>query len=216
DVIVVDDRGKPIQNLAPADFTVRVDGNARRVVSAEWLSLVKEEKAKPAASLPEGYTSNENATGGRLIMIAIDEPNIRFGAAMAVGSGDRSTGGLVVARECRTERTPQAYEACRQQVESEAMQIAQEAQHSADLTMRGLRNVLLGLRGIDAPKTLILMSEGFVMEGTSAEVADLGTMAAAARTSMYALQLDENAYDVTQARVPLQPMADRRARSEGL
>ena len=29
--------------------------------------------------LPAGYTSNENATGGRLIMIAVDESNIGFG-----------------------------------------------------------------------------------------------------------------------------------------
>ena len=33
---------------------------------------------------PEGYTSNEGAVGGRLIVLAVDQPNIRFGAARAV------------------------------------------------------------------------------------------------------------------------------------
>src|SRR5205823_9119118 len=70
DVTVVDDHGKPVRDLTPADFNVRVDGTPRRVVSAEWLSLVTEPKAKAAAALPEGYTSNENATGGRLIVLA--------------------------------------------------------------------------------------------------------------------------------------------------
>ena len=36
---VVDDRGKPITNLTPADFVVRIDGTPRRVVSAEWVAL---------------------------------------------------------------------------------------------------------------------------------------------------------------------------------
>src|SRR6185503_12935582 len=57
DISVVDDRGKPIDGLTPADFTVRVDGNPRRVVTAEWVPL-----AAPAS----------------------DEPDIRFGGAMAI------------------------------------------------------------------------------------------------------------------------------------
>ena len=69
DVTVVDDRGKPLANLTPADFNVRVDGNQRRVVTAEWVPLVTPESTAPAAPPPpEGYTSNENSTGGRLIV----------------------------------------------------------------------------------------------------------------------------------------------------
>ena len=40
DVTVVDNRGQPIRDLSPADFSVRIDGSPRRVVSAEWVSLV--------------------------------------------------------------------------------------------------------------------------------------------------------------------------------
>jgi len=39
---------------------------------------------KPVARVPEGYSSNENATGGRLIAIVVDEPHIRPGGAGAV------------------------------------------------------------------------------------------------------------------------------------
>ena len=31
--------------------------------------------------VPEGYTSNENIGGGRLIVIAVDQPSIRFGGS---------------------------------------------------------------------------------------------------------------------------------------
>ena len=83
DVAVVDGQGKPLLNLAPADFTVRVDGKPRRVVSAEWVPLAAaaDGRRRPLARVPEGYSSNENATGGRLIVIAVDEPHIRPGGA---------------------------------------------------------------------------------------------------------------------------------------
>jgi hypothetical protein len=85
DVAVVDGQGKPLLNLAPADFTVRVDGKARSVVSAEWVPLAAATtETKALARVPEGYTSNESSAGGRLIAIAIDEPHIRPGGAMAV------------------------------------------------------------------------------------------------------------------------------------
>src|SRR5262245_19093333 len=70
DVGVVDKDGKPISDLAPADFVIQIDGAPRRVVSAEWVSLAA--PAKPAAAPPPpGFSSNENATGGRLILIVI-------------------------------------------------------------------------------------------------------------------------------------------------
>ena len=77
--------GKPITNLTPADFVVRIDGNERRVVTAEWVPLTSGDE-KPAAVVapPEGYSTNENSIGGRLIVIAIDQPNIRFGGALAI------------------------------------------------------------------------------------------------------------------------------------
>jgi VWFA-related protein len=85
DVAVVDSQGKPLASLTPAEFSVRIDGKARRVASAEWVPLTTSSvEAKTAARIPEGYSSNENATGGRLIAIAVDEPHIRPGGAAAV------------------------------------------------------------------------------------------------------------------------------------
>jgi VWFA-related protein len=284
DVSVVDDRGQPIQNLAPADFTVRIDGNPRRVVSAEWVSLVAAAAKAAPVDLPEGYSSNENAAGGRLIVLVVDEPNIRFGAALALmkaagafvdhlspsdriaavglgtgshatafiadrerikrtislmagqkstatgirqynvantealamANGDRMTSEAVITRECASERTAEQRLICAQGVEFQASQIAQDLVHGADQTIRGLRDLLTALKAVDGSKTLILMSEGFVMDNAEPQIIELGALAAAARTSLYALQLDDQMFDITDSRAPISPAADRRSRSQGL
>jgi VWFA-related protein len=285
DVTVVDDHGKPFANLTPDDFVVRIDGGQRRVVSAEWIPLSAPEPAAPAPPPPDGYSTNDSATGGRLIVIGVDQPNIRFGGAIAIAKaanafidhlapsdrvavagfgvgapattftadrervkraiarmvgqrqggrsidvghnialveaqmiekGDRSTLETVQVRECQTAGTsPGAQEMCRGQVEIEAHSMAQDANRDADQTIQTLRDLFAGLRLIDAPKTLILISEGFVMSD-EAMIMDLGRMAAEARTSLYALKLDNQLFEIADARAPINPFADRLARSEGL
>jgi VWFA-related protein len=287
DVTVVDDRGKPVTTLTPADFNVRIDGNPRRVVSAEWVSLVTPAASVPAAPPPpDGFTTNENATGGRLIVVAVDEPNIRFGGALgiaraatafidrllpsdriavasfgtgapataftadrarvkqaiarmagqkeagrtgisshnialteaiAIENGDRSTIESVQTRECFTGpgSSFSQVELCRSEVLAEALTLARDTNREADRTIQGLRDLLIGLRMIDAPKTLILISEGFVLSD-EAMIIDLGRLAAEARTSVYALRLDNQMFDMSDRRLPINPIGDRRARGEGL
>ncbi len=284
DVAVVDERGKPLTTLTPADFAVRIDGAPRRVASAEWIPLTGPAGAAPPPP-PDGYSTNESATGGRLIVLAVDQPNIRFGGAMAINKaatafvdrllpsdrvavagfgvgapattftadrerikraigrmvgqkqggrtvdlshnialveaqmidrGDRSTLESVQTRECQgTDRSAGAAEMCRNQVEIEAHSIAQDANRDAEQTIQTLRELFASLRMIDAPKTLILISEGFVMSD-EAMIADLGRMAAEARTSLYALKLDNQLFEIADARAPINPFADRQARGEGL
>src|SRR6185503_16973876 len=67
----------------------------------------------------------------------------------------------------------------------------------------------------DAPKTLILVSEGFVLND-EALIIELGGMAAEARTSLYALRLENEMFEISDSRMPINPFADRQARSEGL
>ena len=288
DVGVVDDRGHPITTLTPADFTVRIDGSPRRVVSAEWVSLVAAPAAAPAAAPPpEGFTSNENATAGRLIVIAVDEPNIRFGGAMgiaraanafidrlvpadriavasfgtgapatsftadrarvkqtigrmagqkeagrtgitthsialtealAIENGDRGTLDSVQSRECIPSLVGSSVaqiELCRSEVVAEALALARDTSREADRTIQGLRDLLIGLRMIDAPKTLILISEGFVLSD-EAMIIELGRLAAEARTSLYALRLDNQMFDMSERRAAINPIGDRQARGQGL
>ena len=84
DVTVVDGRGNPIDNLAHGDFTVRVGDQTRRVVSAQWVprltALTPSPAGAPPAAAADGYFTNAAADGSGLVVIAIDESNIKFGA----------------------------------------------------------------------------------------------------------------------------------------
>jgi len=229
DVSVVDDRGRAVGDLKPEDFTVRVDGSPRRVVNADWVGLETKEQP-PAPPAPEGYTGNENATGGRLILVVVDEPNIRYGgtlgirsavnafidhlrpsdraAVIGIGRGAPSTpftsdrtrlkraierlvgqhqgsmlsqftittfeamqierhypGALeeVAVRECAGMAGP-AFELCMQEVQSEAIDKATTGSVDGRYTMDVLRALLNALKTIDAPKTMVFVSEGFVID----------------------------------------------------
>ena len=92
DVTVVDSNGQPITGLGRGDFNVKIDGQERRVLSAEWVPVVENARALAGdLSVPEGYSSNENTGGGRLIVIAVDQTNINFGGSTAMM---KTTGGV--------------------------------------------------------------------------------------------------------------------------
>jgi VWFA-related protein len=282
DVTVVDDKGKPLVDLAPADFVVKIDGGTRHVVTAEWVPLVAAAGAAAPAP-PDGYSTNESATGGRLIVIAVDQPNIRFGGAMAIAKaanafidrlapsdrvavagiglgapatvftsdrgrvkqaisrmagqkavtsmlsqhniglveaisinrGDVDALGTALSRECAGLRQQEA-EVCRFEVETDARTLGRDASREGEETIQALTALFAGLRTIDAPKTLIFISEGFISNDNMARIIDLGAMAAAARTSVYAMKLDTGLFDISSSRAPISPFADRQAQSEGL
>lgn len=283
DISVVDDRGRPIPNLAPADFSVRIDGAQRKVVSAEWVSLVADSTAPPPPPPPDGYSTNESSTGGRLIVLAVDEPNIRFGGAMAItraanafvdrlGPSDRiAVAGIgngapatpftadkervkkaisrmvgqkqagrlgdlghnigisevmqidrgdvallqsVQERECQGLTGP-ALIVCVTEVEMQVKTTAMDLNREGDQTISALRALFSGLRRVEGAKTLILVSEGFILTD-NALIVELGSLAAASRTSLYVMRLDNTTFDASNPRMARDPFGDRRVQLEGL
>ncbi len=81
DVAVVDGRGQPVQDLFAPEFSVKIDGEVRRVVTAELVKIDLDAARKQAADKTETfYTSNLTPTNARQIVIAVDQVNIRPGA----------------------------------------------------------------------------------------------------------------------------------------
>jgi VWFA-related protein len=81
DVAVVDSRGNPVEDLRAPEFTVKIDGETRRVVSAELIKIDVEAAKKQVADKSETFfTTNITPTNGRTILIAVDQTNIRPGS----------------------------------------------------------------------------------------------------------------------------------------
>ncbi|HKE84914.1 MAG TPA: VWA domain-containing protein [Vicinamibacterales bacterium] len=80
DVAVVDRNGHPVEDLGAAEFSVKIDGEARRVVSAELIKVDIEAAKKQVDDKSETfYTSNLTPPNGRSIVIVVDQINIRPG-----------------------------------------------------------------------------------------------------------------------------------------
>ncbi len=283
DITVVDANGRVVTDLTPEEFSVRVDGDQRRVLNAEWIGLETKE-SPPAPPPPDGYSGNANATGGRLVMIVVDQPNIRFGgtlgirravngfidqlrpsdrmAVIGIGRGAPSTpftadrarlktaierlvgqhqnsiisqfsvstsealqiqrnvpGVLeqVLVRECDGMAGP-AFEACSLEVQGEIQEKALEGVADGQQTMSILRALLSALKTLDGPKTMVFVSEGFLIDDQRQQVIELGALASASRTSIYALKLDDQLFAsmASEQRSPMGMMDDRYLRSEGL
>ena len=98
----------------------------------------------------------------------------------------------------------------------EAREKARNASQDGDESVLALASLLTGLRAIDAPKTLIFISEGFILgENTGRSSNSARWRPPRARASM-SLRLDTQMFDVTNARAPFNPFADRQAMTEGL
>ncbi len=78
DVAAVDAKGRPVEDLKPGDFIVKVDGKPRPTASAE---LIKVDRGKPAPARPsELISTNDAPQNARRIVVAIDQTLITPGA----------------------------------------------------------------------------------------------------------------------------------------
>ena len=90
DVTALDSNGRQVTDLTTADFQVEIDGDRRQVTSAEYVRSADPLRvigAKPKIAAPDETFSSSNAKGapsGRLILILVDQGNIRTGSARAV------------------------------------------------------------------------------------------------------------------------------------
>jgi VWFA-related protein len=75
DVAVVNGRGEPVEDLGAAEFAVKIDGEVRRVVTAQLVKIDPAAEKKPLAD-DAFFTTNITPPNGRQIVLAIDQMNI--------------------------------------------------------------------------------------------------------------------------------------------
>ncbi len=291
DVTVTDSDGRQVTDLGPKDFTIEVDGDARQVVSAEYLRMTEDiivsqvPQPRRAAVAPEQtYFSSNSASraSGRSILVLVDQGNIRSGAARGVmrsavkfidnlqpsdrvavvaipGPGvlvdftsdhDKVREGMLMitgiqqpyrnrfnislteaiatvehsdallraqlmARECAFGLRAEL-ERCEREVEQEASEIVVQQRQQTQNSLRGMRAVLSSLAALEGPKSVILISEGLLLEGLTGEVDQIAAVAADVRASLDVLLLDVPAIDASMRDRPSTPREDRDLQVQGL
>ncbi len=293
DATVVDREGRQVIDLKPSEFQVEVDGDTRPVVTAEYIKLVDDTPrpvgAKPAAvaaAAPDEPFFSTNSRGpspGRLILILVDQGNIRVGqgrfmmrsavkfvdglapadriAMVAIPQGalvdfttehekvreallatvglatpfkgryhislseaiatvehsDVSLRNALILRECGSALLTNLEAArCEIEVEQEAAEIVNHQRQQTQFSLRGMREVLKSLGALDGPKTVILISEGLVLEGLGSETDEIAAIAADVRATLEVMLLDVPTVDVTESQRPTTPREDRDRQVTGL
>lgn len=283
DVNVLDRNGRPVHDLAAADFTLLVDGRPRKIASAQFISVTAPET--PAEPAPAQYTTNTTAANGRLIVIVVDRgsivplrskdvfaaaarfvdrlaPNDRvalfsipsgpavdfttdhdavvsalmrtdgqanpgpgsknIGIAEAIGfeRGNRIVMENAFERECGAQPGRggggSEHLLCTKLVREEAGIVATYARERAQNTIAGLRTILDRFGSGDTPKTIVLISEGLVIDGERFATTGLARLLAAAHATIYALKPEPSDSDASQQRPPQNRARDRAVYEDGL
>src|SRR5437868_1872854 len=84
DVGVIDKQGTPIRGLSAADFTVTVEGQPRRVVTAEFVDAAAARLDAGARAEIVPISTNEGAIGGRQVIFVVDQNTLEPGSARRV------------------------------------------------------------------------------------------------------------------------------------
>ena len=80
DVAAVDGRGRPVEDLRPGDFTVKVDGKPRQVVSADLLKVDRGQPVTTPRPVDVLISTNQSALTARRIIVAVDQTLITPGS----------------------------------------------------------------------------------------------------------------------------------------
>lgn len=279
DVVVVDDDGRPVSDLTPADFVLEVDGRRRTIASAEFISLRRLVDPGPP---PAHYSSNTAGRGGRLIMLVVDSNNIRAGTgrvvfdaaakfiaglnpsdrvglhfipsagpvldftsnhalvaqmlkqamgrapstphavkvgiseAKAILRNDQNTLREVLERECAGNMSADELQLCQRLVVNDARTVGGEMRSRTAESLVGLRELMRRLRAGRTRKTIVLLSEGLILDQGIQDLGWVPSAAAQAQVTLYALRMESSPFEAGSARVSPSRSADRALEQEGL
>ena len=282
DVTVVDSKGMPVRDLRAPEFTVTVDGQPRRVISAEFIAERTTSTAEAERPRDPYVSNNTDRRPSRLIMLVVDRNNIDThtlrGAVSAlkqfvasIPAEDRlalftipppgpsvdftSNHGQVIealgrvvgsdqtmasrynisdfeaiAFESRSnpiavqrllfracgDTDPNTMSACDRDVEQEALAVATHIRHQTAASVSGYAGLLNNLKDVEGAKSMIVLSQGLMLDGSAAEATALANLAAEARVSVNVLMFAYGGGDASQARLSETLSQDRDLREAGL
>ena len=177
----------------------------------------------PASGPQVDFTSNHEVVQSMLPrLVGQAQPpqqgQLRVGLAEAVGiqRGDQIAMQQVLERECAGIREATEVQDCVQRATIEANTVYQAARERTRNSLASLRFLVERLSATPSPKTIVLLSEGVVLERDAAEVSWLGPAAARGQIVLYVLHLDAPASDASATRSSPSRSEDQSLAEEGL
>jgi len=154
--------------------------------------------------------------------------NLGISEALEIADGGRARLADAVLRECgrsladyvNTARAGDdaatGRDSCPEQLEQESRGMAQHAHAQARISLAALEALIVRLKELPGPKTIVLLSEGMIVDPRRVDVSKLAADAQAARVTIYALALEVPEFDATQQRVAPTATRDRQVRHDGI
>lgn len=105
---------------------------------------------------------------------------------------------------------------CQNALRVEARELVSRTRARTEETLVALRTILSRLALDREPKTVVLVSEGLLLDDPVSQLGWLGPLAAAARASLYVLRLDGVLFDAQESRIGATSQEDQRLEIEGL
>ena len=169
---------------------------------------IDRERLKNAVALIRGQ--QDPGGGGALGFF-----DMGLSVAVRITQGDVGLIQAMVRRDCLV-RDGQGYDGCVDQIRMAADLIVQNATQEGLTTESRLRDLLMNLRNVAAPKTLVLVSQGFYINGDVSRIDALASLAGDAQTTIYGLAVDEAAFVRRRATLGGPGVSDRLERIRSL
>ena len=156
------------------------------------------------------------------------EFNIGISEALEIADGSRARLADAVLRECGRSLTEYVNTAraaddaatgrdsCPEQLEQQSRGMAQHAHAQARISLAALEALIVRLKDLPGPKTIVLLSEGMIVDPRRVDVSKLAADAQAARVTIYALLLETPVFDAAQERVSPTATRDQHVRQDGI
>ena len=141
---------------------------------------------------------------------------IGISEALAIQRNDRMTLQEAVNRECGVDTSPPLLQSCIAQLTGEADQLVTISRHRTRESLLALRNLFERMTAGNTPKTIVLLSEGLLIDRDLSDVAWVAPRASAAHIILYVLQLDSPDMDASVQRMSPSRGADREIMRQGL
>ena len=186
--------------------------------SSDRVALV----ALPGAGPQIEFTANHAIVQtllGRVAGQAVDsfgQKRVGLAEALAIQRDDRTVIDDVTARECPSNSSVEILSSCLAQLSAEAEAMLAQVRQRTNNALISLRYLFERMAASDTPKTLVLISEGLMLDREYNDLAWVEPRAAAAHITLFALHLDAPDMEAAAHRASPSRGADREILRDGL